>query len=185
MTDSFSRTEFLKFHDFLAQKGLMNRATVIARKAASNKLLSILDEEEANNLENLDVDSLVQRYHYLNQGKIKPESLKVYRSRLISSLSEFKRYTADPVNYKPNVTPKLKRAGLKSNNNNQTNIPPEQNKDDLTKNGDEKQHKAITFPIPIRQDTIVKILDLPHDLTKLEAEKISNVIKALAQIEGT
>lgn len=35
-------------------------------------------------------------------------------------------------------------------------------------------------PIPIREDVTVCILDIPHDLTKAEAEKIVAVVKAVS-----
>jgi hypothetical protein len=37
------------------------------------------------------------------------------------------------------------------------------------------------FPIQIREDCTVRVFGLPHDLSQAEAEKISRVIKALAQ----
>lgn len=38
---------------------------------------------------------------------------------------------------------------------------------------------GITFPIPIRNNTIVKVAGIPNDLTPDEAKKIANVILAL------
>jgi hypothetical protein len=36
------------------------------------------------------------------------------------------------------------------------------------------------LPIPLRDDRTVMIQDIPYDLTEREAEKIANVVKALA-----
>jgi hypothetical protein len=36
------------------------------------------------------------------------------------------------------------------------------------------------FPIPIRENVVVRIHNLPFDLTAAEAEKIANVVKAMA-----
>jgi hypothetical protein len=36
------------------------------------------------------------------------------------------------------------------------------------------------LPIPIRPDLTVLLLDLPHDMTKAEAQKIANIILAHA-----
>jgi hypothetical protein len=36
------------------------------------------------------------------------------------------------------------------------------------------------FPIPIRPDVVVRIHGLPFDLSTAEAEKIANVVKAMA-----
>lgn len=35
------------------------------------------------------------------------------------------------------------------------------------------------MPIQIRPDVIVRILDIPHDLTMAEAQKIAAVVKAM------
>ena len=41
------------------------------------------------------------------------------------------------------------------------------------------------FPIPLRDDLVIKIAPMPHDLTKPEAEKICRVVMALATGEIT
>lgn len=38
------------------------------------------------------------------------------------------------------------------------------------------------IPIQIRPDLIVRIAHIPHDLTKLEAQRISGVVLAMANI---
>lgn len=39
----------------------------------------------------------------------------------------------------------------------------------------------VVYPIPIRPGLIVRIANLPDDLTKAEAEKIAAVVMALAE----
>jgi hypothetical protein len=41
----------------------------------------------------------------------------------------------------------------------------------------------IVVPIPIRPNTIVKIVGLPSDLTKQEAAKLANIIQAFAIVD--
>lgn len=42
--------------------------------------------------------------------------------------------------------------------------------------------EARVFPIPLREDLIVRILDLPADLTLAEAEKLGRVLAAMADV---
>jgi hypothetical protein len=51
-----------------------------------------------------------------------------------------------------------------------------QPKETVTTHFGPEGHRIL--PIQIREDLIVYIQDLPHDLTQSEAQKISNVIEA-------
>jgi hypothetical protein len=46
------------------------------------------------------------------------------------------------------------------------------------------QASANVFPIQIRENVVVRIQGLPFDLTQAEAERIANVVKAMAVIAG-
>src|SRR5262245_41790498 len=102
MATTYSKQDVLQFLDYLSSKGLMNKDTVSSRRAAVNTLLSILSEEEAANLKGLDVDLLLHRFANKKGSGFKPESIRVYKSRLNAVLADFERYKRDPVNYKPN-----------------------------------------------------------------------------------
>ena len=43
--------------------------------------------------------------------------------------------------------------------------------------------QTIVVPIPIRDDLIIRV-HLPANLTKVEAEKVANVVKAMALPDG-
>jgi hypothetical protein len=172
----FSKPKLLEFLDYLKNKGLMNAATVSSRKAAANAFLGILSNEEAADLRKLDLDEVALRFSNLKGDQFKPESIKVYKSRVASALEDFKSYRANPLTFKPSTSapkpsgspsaPKAEKAG--------------------TKSGASKQHldfeegPDVTFPVPIRSDVVVRLVGLPSDLTKKEAAKIANVVLALA-----
>jgi len=61
-----SREELLRFLDYLRAKGLMSPATVEARKASANKVLAILDEDEAEDVTRIDIDHVVDRFSNLH-----------------------------------------------------------------------------------------------------------------------
>jgi hypothetical protein len=185
-TKPMSRDELLRFLDYMADKGLMKRATVQSRKAAVNTLLSILTDEEAADLQGLDIDHLIGRFHNIKGDEFKPASLRVYKSRLNSVVDDYTRYRREPLTFKPqssgsrersprSASPKTDPAGSEvrgSANVRQAPAP-------TTGSGMEAV-ETIVFPIPIRKGVIVRVSGIPSDLTPDEAEKIGNVILALS-----
>ena len=177
-----SQIDLIAFLDYLSSKGLMNIATANSRKAAVRTLLSVLDEAETTDVTALDLDDVASRFLIKRGGEFKPESVKVYKSRVANAIEDFKKYRADPLNFKTAITPKfvVKPKPVSS-----------QSKDAVEEESRSQPQpiaafvspSEIVFPIPIRPNTIVKIVGLPSDLTKLEAARIANVINALATVD--
>ena len=63
MTEKRSRQDFLAFLDWMSDKGLMAKNTVAARKAAASKVLSILSDEEAQDVTTLDLADVMSPVH--------------------------------------------------------------------------------------------------------------------------
>src|SRR5258707_615654 len=116
MTDDFSKAKLLDFLAYLGKKGLMNRATVAARKAAANTFLSILSDQEAQDLSKIDLDQIALRFSNLKGSEFKPESIKIYKSRVSSALEDLKSYKTNPLAFKPNITAQRAPAGSKTEN---------------------------------------------------------------------
>jgi hypothetical protein len=173
----------LEFLEYVAQKGLMAPATARARKAAVGRVLSILSDEEARDVTNLDLDSLMTRFGHLQGKDYTPESLVTYKSRVRSALDDFARYMENPLAFKPNVqTRERKSGGAKV---------PANAKPDAPQRAGEMQPRnpqptpsgpmaSSILPIPIRSDLTVYIQGLPFDLSAAEAKKIAAVIQAMA-----
>jgi hypothetical protein len=182
MTGGYSKQALLDFLDYLGNNGLMKAATVASRKAAVNTLLSILPNEEVADLSNLDIETLVHRFLNKKGGEFKPESLRVYKSRLSSTLEDFESYKRNPLGFKPQVS--VRDRTTRNSTRDKPNLPPT-----VAKIGTADAHitesftskiEEIVFPIPIRKGVIVKVAGIPADLTPEEATKIGNVILALS-----
>ncbi len=183
MNGGYSRQALLDFLDYLGNKGLVKAATVSSRKAAVNTLLSILSEEEAADLKGLDVDALLNRFSNLNGGKFKPESLRVYKSRLNSTLEDFENYKKNPLSFKPQVSARDRSARNTARDRAEQRPGAETRAgtaDALITESFTSRVEEIVFPIPIRKGVIVKVAGIPTDLTPEEATKIGNVILALS-----
>lgn len=174
MSTEYSKAKLLDFLTYLGKKGLMKEATTSARKAAVNTLLGILSDEEAADLRNIDLDSVIVRFSNLKGSEFKPESLRVYKSRVANALEDLINYKKNPLSFKPSVA--LPRVSLSkptkavSTGTNNTPAPKSENR-----------VNEVTFPIPIRPGLIVQISGVPEDLSKDEATRIANVILALAK----
>ncbi len=173
MSQDFSKQSFLDFLDYLANKGLVNKSTVSSRKAAANALLDILDDGEAADLRNIDVDDLAQRFSNLRANQFTPTSLNTYKSRFSSALEDFLSYKADPAGFKPSISPRARRSARSSTNHSQST---ETNRM-IPETG--FQENAVT--IQIRDNVKVSIVGLPSDLTSGEARKISKIVNAFAE----
>lgn len=180
MAKNYSADAFFKFMDYLNKKALLKPATARARKAAGSKMLAVLEDEEKQDLREIDIDDLHERFTNKSGTGYTPTSLQVYKSRFKSALQDFIRFTDNPSGFKPALSQrdmskgaasgtkrKKKRRQLKTAHPATVVAPP------LT--------GTIVFPVPLRPDLTVEIHNVPSDMTEQEADKIAAVVKALAQ----
>ena len=176
MVEGRSRADLLKFLEYMGRKGLIPANTASARKAAANQVLAMLGDDEAQDVTDLDVDETIRRFGNRFRSDYTAESLQSYASRLRSSLDDFKRHCDDPLNFKPGRSkiggrgPRAKAEATASESG--------------TLSSDFSQLRSVpavqVLPIALRQDLVVQIAGLPHDLTKSEAQRIANIILAHA-----
>jgi len=178
MTDKdYSQTAFLKFLRQGAVTGLTNPATARSRKLAAEQLLIQLKPHERSDLRLLDVDELCSRFHKLQGSTIRPENIQVYNERLSGALKDFVSWTSDPTDFKSVEGEKPEAVVVASRDD------PDQAKarEELALNPPRSPHDI--FPIPIRDDLVVYLQNVPLDMSQAEARKISAVVQALAQPE--
>lgn len=179
MTDNYSIQELNKFLDYLRTKGLMKADTVAARKAAVNGVLGILTPEETKDVRSLDLDDVILRFANLKGSGFKPESIRVYKSRVSSSIADFLEYRKNPVTFKPNVSGQRSSSSPKRGNKDEKgSIAKNRNH---TSEHSEVAADEVIFPIPLRPDLVIRLVGIPEDLSKREASKIAAVVMALAQ----
>lgn len=178
MSNGRSREALFEFLEYLGAKGLMASGTVQARRASAGKILGILGPEEAADVTNLDVDQIMSRFHNLEGRNYTPGSLATYRSRLTSTLEDFRSYLANPIAYRPNTQrqkPAKPSENIKRDSDRSQDRPAEASLRPVA-----PPPSAGVIPIPIRADLIVQIHGIPFDLTRAEAQRVANVILALS-----
>jgi hypothetical protein len=170
----------LGFLDWMATKGLMQRNTVSGRKAACSKVLGVLDPEEQADVTQVSIDDAMDRFQNLEGRNYMPASLGVYRSRVAAAISDFERYLANPASFKPGVVQRRTANGT-TKRTQPTETPQQQARAASSEAPVSTAHSPVNvFPIPIRADVVVRIHGLPFDLTVAEADKIANIVKAMA-----
>lgn len=175
-----SRTELLKFLDYVGSKGLMSPATAESRKASVNKVLGILSDEEADDVAILDLEEVVRRFANLHGQGYTQDSLRTYKSRTKSSIEDFLRYVENPLGFK--VGSHIRERKPKPSNGQTTSArrEPDVTSPAAPPRGTPPTAASSILPIPIRADLVVHVQGLPYDLTEAEAKKIANVIQAMA-----
>ena len=178
MSANRSREALLDFLRYLADKGLIAKATANARRATASKVLGILSDEEAQDVTLLDLNDVMSRFQNLEGKGYTPGSLATYRGRIRSAVDDFENYLKNPLGFKPNVRKREKRTSENSISKNidrpkEVRTPP-----DMRPASPPMSNSIV--PIPIRQDATVYVQGLPFDLSEGEAERIANVIRAMA-----
>lgn len=172
----YSLTALNQFCDHASDKGLLKKNTAQSRKAAANKVFSILDASEASDLRNIDVDAVFDRFQNLQGMQYKPDSLQVYLSRTKTALADFIAFVDNPSGFKSSAANRMKP----SPKTEKTNKIQPVNSASPERDAEQHEAKHLAVPVPLREGLIVKIMNLPADLSASEAERLAAIIKAYA-----
>ena len=172
---NYNETNFLQFIRESAVSGLINPATSVSRKKAAEQLLTQLNAGEKQDLRQLDVDELCSRFHKLQGSTIREESLEIYKSRLKAALEDFITWVDNPFDFVPGHSDQP--GSIQKNADRLPSTAAEKAKEELALNLPD--NPSGIFPIPIRQDRVVYLQNLPLDLSSKEAQKIIAVVQAL------
>jgi hypothetical protein len=168
----------VEFLNFASDKGLVNANTAGALRAASREVLGAIEPDgwETIDLRTVDTEDFATRFERLRAGKLKPESLLVYKSRFRNAVQMYAKYLDDPSGwrYKPE-RPSSAR-----------NKPSPAVRGEAVSQSDPEsvetrgpRASTIDYPFPLRPGMIVT-LKLPVDLTRQEAKRLSAFIDSLS-----
>ncbi|GHW45892.1 hypothetical protein VCSRO151_3463 [Vibrio cholerae] len=156
-----------KYADHVEKNKIAEGSKLANWKSVLN-VLSVLTAEEAQDITKFEIPELLDLFktRKTEQSGKEPSSgsLGTYKSRLNKGISEFKKYVqhASKVQVKKTDTA----------NNEETN---RKEKASVTQD----KVETYTLPFPLRAGVMVKISELPTNLTAEEAERIASMVKAL------
>lgn len=186
MTSGRSSVEFLEFLDWLGAKGLLPLNTAQARKAVANKVLEALDPPELEDVTALDIDHVMLRFTNKFGKRYTPESLRTYRSRFETSVSDFAAYCENPVGFK--IAGRVRPASQAADQAEKSPAPktsarkrtPPSAATIVEAVGATRTSPSNVIPIQVRENLTISVGPIPFDFTAAEAKRVANVILALA-----
>ncbi|HCI5670929.1 hypothetical protein RZO85_28715 [Raoultella ornithinolytica] len=151
-----TKEDFMAFvNDYESITGASSRTAENVRGVCLLVLPTISDEEDVTSWS---VNEIIDRY--AEQNNITGDSKRSYLSRFKSAVSKFVAYqNGEDVK----MTSKRQRTTAKPKVNDES-----------------AAFKTFELPIPLRGDLIVSIGNLPRDLTKEEAKRISTIVESFA-----
>jgi hypothetical protein len=176
------------FLDWAGEKGEMNASTAQALKSSAGKVVEASDDGLDTDISSLDVENLLSRWETKNKTKYKPDSLNTYKVRFRQAVAMYKAWLANDPDWK--AAGKTANAGTPSvPRQRRTNGGP---KKPAVKSAsaapsevaaEASSHIAgprlVSYDLPLRPDLLVR-LNLPVDLTKDDAARISAFVSSLA-----
>jgi len=170
----YSESAFREFLRQSAVSGVVKPATGRARKLAAEQLLVQLKPHERLDLRAVDVDELCSRFHKIQGSTIRPENLQVYKQRLGTALIDFIRWRQNPAGFVSNEgeQPEAVVVAARDTQGQATA------REELALNPPRSPHDI--FPVPIRDNLVVYLQNIPLDMTAAEARKVAAVVQALA-----
>lgn len=187
METDYSLQALMDFMDYLSNKHILNKNTAQSRKAAANKVFSVLDQSEVADLRKLDMDMVFRRFENKEAKSYKPETLQVYRSRLTSTLSDFFSHAQNPGQFKSSVKSggsaqkTTKSTTSKSQGVKRGEVPDARGVDAIERITPARVG-VLTVPVPLREGVTVQIIGLPVDLSEAEAARLAAIMTAYAMV---
>jgi hypothetical protein len=183
MMNGYSGKDLLEFLDYMLSKGLGKVDTLKSRRIACGRIFDVVGQDEVVDLRQIDVDHVMHRFQNLEGSKFSPGSLNTYKSRLRTSISDFLRYRENPSGFRAanQRTPRQPRKQPEVSA--QSPSTPTEQPERMTSARGVETRQTLELPIPIRATHVVKIAGLPYDLTRNEAQRIANVVLAMAKLD--
>ncbi|MDS1503807.1 hypothetical protein [Shigella boydii] len=171
-TKSYTIKAFQDFLQMLPELGIVNDATARNLRDSSLRLLTVLGADFTDaDIRDYSVANLASSYADSAESKPSESSLQAYKSRMQSAIDKFISYQNGEINVSVgDVNKKKERKKM---------APKKKAVADV-----QVGVKTFELPIPLRGDLIVTIGNLPRDLTKDEAKRISLIVESFAMIDG-
>ena len=178
MPPDYSKEAFLKFLNYVSERGLIKSQTVRGWRSAALKLMTDLSEAEEKDIRTVDLELAVHRTANRDSVSVSPESLNTYRNRVAIAIREFTNWRLDPAAYKPrglNGKTRIKAPNGAKPANEQV-LPQEPLNSGIPKIPEKRESEVtvssgLTLSFPLRSDFLAQVV-IPRDLTTLEARRL-------------
>lgn len=179
MANAYSSDDLLDFLDHASDRGLMPAATAQALAVASRNVLGVLSDQEKRDLSSQDIDAVIKRFTNKRAKDFNPSSLKEYGRRVHRAVELFLQWREDPANFsvKTRSTPVTRKKEKTKDQGAVASDSADFLEDTRSRPG------SYNSSVPVRPGVVVTLANLPHDMTKAEAERLASFVRMLA-IDG-
>jgi len=176
MANAFSSDDLLDFLDHAGDRGLMPAATAQALAVATRNVLGVLSDQEKRDVGSQDIEGIIKRFMNKRAKDFNPSSLKEYGRRVQRAVALFLQWREDPANFsvKTRSTPATRKKEKAKGQSKAVSEPNEPAEDGNSRVG------SYNSSVPVRPGVVVTLANLPHDLTKAEAERLGSFVRMLA-----
>lgn len=172
--ESYTAEALLNFLKQAGMEGLINPATARARRKALEQLAGELSDDERRDIRRIDVDELLSRFHKLEGSSIRSETLQIYGQRVAAALTEYFDWLENPETFT-----RSHRERLRAFSRGEGLTPEQKAAERATLESIENPSNVV--PVPIRDNHVVYLANLPLNLDQEEADKIARVVRAFAE----
>jgi hypothetical protein len=179
MTEVNEFQDFMVFLTRLKDKGEINPTTALARKSACEAVLEMVGDDEPHTVRWVKdhLDDLMRRLMNKYPQRLTSRSAETYRSRVVSSISDFLAYQQDPVGWRPKSARRVANDSGKR--------PSTNGKDAHRENFEGSPQKdsppLSAYRYPLRPGVTIEVRNLPHDLKIEEVWRFACFVATLAQ----
>lgn len=172
MKNIYSFSEFYGFLQALPDLDIVPEATARNLKESSLRMLNVATPSPDADVCKLDVEIVASQYELTSDADVSQATIQSYKSRLQSAIQKFIDY-------------QNKKFGVVMVKNEQCEpILPRRRRrvtsTEVKKDATVEAVKTFELPIPIRDGLVLKVDNLPMDLSYDEAERIATIIKSFA-----
>ncbi len=179
--ESYTSVRLLEFLRQAPEQGLLNAAVAKSRFAACEQLFTELNLNERADIRLIDVEDLCSRLHKIEGSTIRPDVVELYKTRVQAALTDYLAWLRAPTGFVSiggESARRDKREAVYGREHSEESAALEE----IVLATSERKLDLVS--VPLRDDVTVFISNLPLNLSVSEAEKISNVVQALAVKDG-
>lgn len=173
------------FLDYATKKGYLKTPTGSAMRTACREVLSAVegDDWETVDLLAIDIDDVLRRFETLRAMKFKSDSLNTYKTRFRKAMEMFAAFRADPSGWRPELKQRNRggkvEPAARANGVREPESPSPEPAAPSRHSSGASHGPMITYPFPLR-DGVLASVQLPADLSRKEAKRLSAFIESLA-----
>ena len=174
-----SGTEFINHWKWAADKGLMNRNTAGATRAAVAQVLGAIGDPSQIDVRQLDIEDALRRFENMKKKEFTPDSLRTYKSRFRQAVASYLSYLDDPGGWRPQGRPaagaRARLAARQSREHEPSPAGPAQEQPVPT---ELQRGRMMDYPFPLGEGVIAHLV-LPLELTPGHVKRLMAFMNTL------